>query len=98
MMRKVNPLIDRRQFLAQAALAGVFTIVPRRVLGGAGYISPARRFRLPVSASAVSATGRSKAWPSRRAHASWPCATWMTFTLLRRIRSSRRPELIVTSA
>ena len=30
----------RRQFLKTAGLAGLFTIVPRKVLGGEGYIAP----------------------------------------------------------
>ncbi|UCD50528.1 MAG: Gfo/Idh/MocA family oxidoreductase, partial [Phycisphaerales bacterium] len=31
---------DRRRFLAYSAGAGVFTIVPRHVLGGAGHVAP----------------------------------------------------------
>ena len=45
-MRKVSPPIHRRQFLAQAALAGAFTIVPRRVLGGAGHIPPSETIQV----------------------------------------------------
>jgi hypothetical protein len=33
-------MTSRRKFLAQGAAASAFTIVPRRVLGGAGYLAP----------------------------------------------------------
>ena len=32
--------VNRRKFLATVAAASAFTIVPRRVLGGPGYIAP----------------------------------------------------------
>src|SRR5215468_10825554 len=33
-------MTNRRQFLGGLAAASAFTIVPRRVLGGAGYVAP----------------------------------------------------------
>ena len=38
--------INRRQFMARAALAGAFTIVPRRVLGGARHIPPSETIQV----------------------------------------------------
>jgi hypothetical protein len=39
--------VSRRQFLARAATAALaFTIVPRRVLGGAGYVSPSDKVNI----------------------------------------------------
>ena len=40
------PQIDRRKFATGAAAAGWFTIVPRHVLGGAGYVAPSRKITL----------------------------------------------------
>jgi predicted dehydrogenase len=39
-MGKTGSRLNRRQFVAHAALAGAFTIVPRQVLGGPGAIPP----------------------------------------------------------
>jgi hypothetical protein len=38
--------MNRREFLAGAATAATFTIVPRRVLGGAGFVAPSDRITL----------------------------------------------------
>jgi hypothetical protein len=38
--------IDRRKFMGSAAAAGVFTIVPRHVLGGPGYVAPSEKITL----------------------------------------------------
>ena len=38
--------ITRRTFLGSAVAAGVFTIVPRHVLGGRGYVAPSAKIRL----------------------------------------------------
>lgn len=38
--------IERRQFLAGAVATGAFTIVPRHVLGGAGYVPPSEKIAL----------------------------------------------------
>ena len=42
-----RPVISRRNFLATAsAVAGAFTIVPRHVLGGAGYVPPSEKINI----------------------------------------------------
>ena len=38
--------IDRRKFMGSAVAAGVFTIVPRHVLGGPGYVAPSDKITL----------------------------------------------------
>jgi hypothetical protein len=38
--------IERRRFMDAAIAAGAFTIVPRQVLGGAGYVPPSERINL----------------------------------------------------
>jgi predicted dehydrogenase len=38
--------INRRAFVGTAVASGVFTIVPRHVLGGAGYVAPSDKIRL----------------------------------------------------
>jgi predicted dehydrogenase len=38
--------LNRREFLSTAAAAATFTIVPRRVLGGAGYVAPSDKVTL----------------------------------------------------
>lgn len=38
--------IDRRTFVGSAVASGVFTIVPRHVLGGAGHVPPSSKIRL----------------------------------------------------
>lgn len=38
--------IERRRFMGAAIAAGAFTIVPRQVLGGAGYVPPSERINL----------------------------------------------------
>lgn len=38
--------IDRRRFLSTAAATGMFTIVPRQVLGGQGTVAPNSRITL----------------------------------------------------
>jgi predicted dehydrogenase len=38
--------INRRTFVGTAVASGVFTIVPRHVLGGAGYVAPSDKIRL----------------------------------------------------
>jgi predicted dehydrogenase len=38
--------IDRRKFIGSAVAAGVFTIVPRHVLGGPGYVAPGDKITL----------------------------------------------------
>ena len=38
--------IDRRKFMGSAVAAGVFTIVPRHVLGGPGYVAPSEKITL----------------------------------------------------
>ena len=40
--------ISRRSFLQGTATAAAFTIVPRHVLGGAGYIAPSEKITLGV--------------------------------------------------
>ena len=40
------PEIDRRAFVSSAAATGVFTIVPRSVLGGVGYVAPSDKITL----------------------------------------------------
>jgi predicted dehydrogenase len=43
----VDGLLSRREFIAQSATAAVgFSIVPRRVLGGAGYVPPSDRVNI----------------------------------------------------
>ena len=41
-----KPAMDRRKFLGGAAAAGVFTIVPRHVLGGQAYVAPSDKITL----------------------------------------------------
>ncbi len=43
-----RPGMSRRQFLGTAGAAAAFTIVPRRVLGGPGYIPPSDKINLAV--------------------------------------------------
>ncbi|UCD48645.1 MAG: Gfo/Idh/MocA family oxidoreductase [Phycisphaerales bacterium] len=38
--------ISRREFMGSAVASGVFTIVPRHVLGGSGYVAPSERITL----------------------------------------------------
>jgi len=38
--------IERRRFMGAAIAAGAFTIVPRQVMGGAGYVPPSERINL----------------------------------------------------
>jgi hypothetical protein len=38
--------INRRSFMGTAVASGVFTIVPRHVLGGAGHVAPSNKIRL----------------------------------------------------
>lgn len=38
--------IDRRRFMGSAAVSGAFTIVPRHVLGGNGYVAPSDKITL----------------------------------------------------
>ena len=38
--------IDRRRFIGCAVGSGVFTIVPRHVLGGPGYVAPSDKITL----------------------------------------------------
>jgi len=40
--------INRRRVLAGAAATAAFTIVPRHVLGGAGYVAPSEKIRLAI--------------------------------------------------
>ena len=66
--------IDRRAFLAGLSVASGLTIVPRRVLGGQGYIAPsdmvragAGRLRYPGAAAdqhGVASAPTSSSWPS----------------------------------
>ena len=37
---KSNQIVDRRSFIKAAGAATAFTIVPRYVLGGTGYVAP----------------------------------------------------------
>ena len=37
---------DRRSFMGSAVASGIFTVVPRHVLGGTGYVAPSDRIRL----------------------------------------------------
>lgn len=48
-MKKTNkPAFTRRQFLGSAAAAGLFTIVPRRALGGPGHVAPSEELTKAV--------------------------------------------------
>ncbi len=38
--------VDRRKFIGSAVAAGIFTIVPRHVLGGPGYVAPGDKITL----------------------------------------------------
>ena len=38
--------VSRRKFLRQTAAAAVFSIVPRRVLGGAGHVAPSDKINI----------------------------------------------------
>jgi len=38
--------ISRRQFMGSAVASGVFTLVPRHVLGGSGYVAPSEKITL----------------------------------------------------
>src|SRR6185503_6387452 len=38
--RSLGGQVSRRQFLGRTAAAAAFSIVPRRVLGGPGYVAP----------------------------------------------------------
>ncbi len=38
--------INRRTFVGTAVASGAFTIVPRHVLGGIGYVAPSGKIRL----------------------------------------------------
>ena len=38
--------INRRRFVGSAVASGVFTIVPRHVLGGAGHVAPSEKITL----------------------------------------------------
>ena len=38
--------INRRKFVGSAVATGVFTIVPRHVLGGPGYVAPSEKITL----------------------------------------------------
>ena len=38
--------INRRKFMGSAAASGAFAIVPRHVLGGAGYVPPSDKITL----------------------------------------------------
>ena len=38
--------INRRRFLGSAVASGAFTIVPRYVLGGSGYVAPSNKITL----------------------------------------------------
>jgi len=38
--------IDRRKFIASAAASGAFTIIPRHVLGGTGYVPPSDKLTM----------------------------------------------------
>ena len=42
----MSPELNRREFLTGAAAAAAFTIVPRRVLGGPGYVAPSDKITL----------------------------------------------------
>lgn len=42
----MTPDINRRKFMGTAALSGVFAIVPRHVLGGAGHVAPSDKITL----------------------------------------------------
>ena len=42
----MTPSLDRRRFLGSALASGAFTIVPRHVLGGAGYVAPSDKITL----------------------------------------------------
>ena len=45
--RSVEGSVSRREFLGQTAAAAIgFTIVPRRVLGGAGYVPPSDKVNI----------------------------------------------------
>jgi hypothetical protein len=44
--RENKPALDRRKFLSGAAAAGVFTIVPRHVLGGQAHVAPSDKITL----------------------------------------------------
>ncbi len=45
-MNTKRKTINRRHFLASAGTAAAFTIVPRHVLGGAGYVSPSEKLNI----------------------------------------------------
>ena len=38
--------ISRRQFMGSAVASGVFTLVPRHVLGGSGHVAPSEKITL----------------------------------------------------
>jgi len=38
--------MNRRKFLGSAVASGAFTLVPRHVLGGSGYIAPSNKITL----------------------------------------------------
>ncbi len=42
----MTPNIDRRKFMGTAAVSGAFTVVPRHVLGGNGYVPPSDKITL----------------------------------------------------
>ncbi|MGC8644035.1 MAG: gfo/Idh/MocA family oxidoreductase, partial [Isosphaeraceae bacterium] len=43
---KANDPFNRRQVLAAGTAATTFTIVPRHVLGGAGYVAPSSKLNI----------------------------------------------------
>ncbi len=46
---RTNRKLSRRQFVTQAAsAAAAFTIVPRHVLGGSGYVAPSEKLNIAV--------------------------------------------------
>ncbi len=48
--RGSEPSVSRREFLAQAGTAALgFTIVPRHVLGGKGYVPPSDKVNIAVT-------------------------------------------------
>ncbi|GAF97175.1 unnamed protein product, partial [marine sediment metagenome] len=54
--KKQNGEITRRDFLSGAAVVAAFTIVPRHVLGGAGYTPPSEK--LNIAGIGVGGRGR----------------------------------------
>ena len=52
---------NRRQFLGSAAAAAAFTIVPRHVLGGPGYVAPSDKITLAYVGSGHAGVARNAA-------------------------------------